>query len=117
VLTLLLWLSLATSKWPAWKNRYGKANEHHAWIPRDHGLAASEQQAISDFFGLFPLEGYRRLTCMMLDQDVVACSPASVYRVRKQAGLLERHHAKPSKKGTGFEQPLQPHQHGHVDVA
>ena len=54
---------------------------------------------------------------MMLDADVVACSPASVYRVLKAAGLLQRHQAKPSKKGTGFEQPLKPHQHWHVDVA
>jgi putative transposase len=117
VLSFLLWLGLATSKWHSWKNRYGKANEHNAWIPRDHWLAAGEKQAIIDFFGLFPLEGYRRLTFMMLDADVVACSPASVYRVLKGAGLLERHHAKPSKKGTGFEQPLKPHQHWHVDVA
>jgi putative transposase len=33
------------------------------------------------------------------------------------AGLLQRHHAKPTKKGTGFEQPLKPHEHWHVDVS
>ena len=54
---------------------------------------------------------------MMLDADVVAVSPASVWRVLKQAGLLSRWKAKPSRKGTGFEQPLQPHQHWHVDVS
>jgi hypothetical protein len=64
-----------------------------------------------------PLEGYRRLTFMMLDQDVVAVSPASVWRVLKQAGLLSRWKSKPSRKGTGFEQPPQPHQHWHVDVS
>ena len=117
VLTFLLWLGLATSKWHSWKHRYGQANEHNAWIPRDHWLTDPEKQAIIDFYALFPLEGYRRLTFMMLDRDVVACSPASVYRVLKAAGLLERHHAKPSKKGTGFEQPLQAHEHWHVDVA
>jgi hypothetical protein len=35
-----------------------------------------------------PLEGYRRLAFMMLDSDVVAVSPASVWRVLKQAGLF-----------------------------
>ena len=35
----------------------------------------------------------------------------------KQAGLLSRWKPKPSRKGTGFEQPLQPHQHWHVDVS
>jgi len=37
--------------------------------------------------------------------------------VLKQAGLLSRWKAKPSHKGTGFEQPLQPHQHWHIDVS
>ncbi len=69
-----MWLGLATAKWHSWKNRYGKANEHNAWIPRDHWLPPEEQQAIRDFHALFPLEGYRRLTFMMLDQDIVACS-------------------------------------------
>jgi len=54
---------------------------------------------------------------MMLDADIVACSPASVYRVLKGAGLLERHNTKPSSKGTGFVQPLTPHEHWHVDVS
>jgi transposase InsO family protein len=117
VLTFLLWLGLATSKWHSWKGRYGKVNEHNAWIPRDHWLGDDEKQAIISFHDRFPLEGYRRLTFMMLDDDVVACSPASVYRVLKAAGLLERHQAKPSKKGTGFEQPLKAHDHWHVDVS
>jgi putative transposase len=37
--------------------------------------------------------------------------------VLKQAGLLSRWKSKPSRKGTGFEQPLQPHQHWHIDVS
>jgi putative transposase len=117
VLTFLLWLGLATSKWHSWKNRYGKANEHNAWIPRDHWLQDTEKQAIIDFHNRFPLEGYRRLTFMMLDADVVACSPASVYRVLSTAGLLGRHNTKPSSKGKGFIQPLKPHEHWHVDVS
>jgi putative transposase len=54
---------------------------------------------------------------MMLDQDVAACSPSSVYRVLKEAGLLDRHTPKPSSKGKGFVQPLRPHEHWHVDVS
>jgi putative transposase len=54
---------------------------------------------------------------MMLDADVVAVSPASVWRVLKQAGLLSRWKKRPTGKGRGFEQPLQPHQHWHIDVA
>ena len=64
-----------------------------------------------------PLKGYRRLTFMMLDQDIVAVSPSSVYRVLKRAGLLQRWSPKSSKKGTGFTQPQLPHSHWHIDVS
>ena len=54
---------------------------------------------------------------MMLDRDLVAVSPSSVWRVLSKAGLLEKWNKKPSKKGTGFVQPLRPHEHWHVDIA
>lgn len=117
VACLLIWIGIATSKWHSWKDRYGKANEHNAWIPRDHWLEPEEKQAILDYQELFPLEGYRRLTFMMIDANVVACSPSSVYRVLSEAGRLDRHAPKPSSKGKGFVQPLCPHEHWHVDVS
>jgi len=80
-------------------------------------LEDEEKQAILDFHELFPLEGYRRLTFMMLDQDIVACSPSSVYRVLQEAGRLDRPGPRPSSKGKGFVQPLRPHEHWHVDVS
>jgi transposase InsO family protein len=76
-----------------------------------------EKRAILDYHDRHPLEGYRRLTFMMLDDDIVAVSPSSTYRVLKNAGRLDRRWAAPSKKGTGFVQPLQPHQHWHIDIA
>jgi putative transposase len=117
VLSFLVWLGLAAGKWHNWRKRYGRANEHNAWVPRDHWLEPEEKQAILDFQARFPHEGYRRLTFMMLDADVAACSPASVYRILKAAGRLDRHAPKPSGKGKGFVQPLRPHEHWHVDVA
>lgn len=86
-------------------------------MPRDHWLTDAEKLAICTFARAHPLEGYRRLTFMMLDADVVACSPASVYRVLKKAGLLAGPTPNVTKKGTGFVQPLQPHQEWHVDVS
>ena len=86
-------------------------------MPRDFWLQAWEKQAIIDFHQQHPLEGYRRLTFMMLDEDVVAVSPSSVYRVLKQAGLMDRWNGKTSKKGTGFVQPLKPHDHWHIDIS
>ena len=111
------WLGIARGKFYEWKRRYGKANEHNALVPRDHWIEDWERQAIIDFHGRFPLEGYRRLTFMMLDQDVVAVSPATTYRVLSKAGLLDRWNRTASKKGTGFVQPLGPHEHWHIDIS
>lgn len=113
----LTWLELARGKFFAWRQRYGKANEHNTLVPRDHWLEDWERQAILDFHERYPLEGYRRLSFMMLDQDVVAVSPSSVYRVLAKAGRLDRWNRQPSKKGSGFHQPQIPHQHWHIDIA
>ncbi len=111
------WLSVTASKFYDWRRRYGCGNEHNGWVPRDFWLEDWERQAILDFHGKNPLEGYRRLTFMMLDQDVVAVSPASVWRVLSQAGLLRKWNGKLSRQGRGFEQPREPHQHWHIDVS
>jgi len=110
-------LGLRSGKFYNWRKRYGRVNEHNAQVPRDHWLEAWEKTAILDFHREYPLEGYRRLAFMMLDRDVVAVSPSSVYRVLKGAGLLRKWNRKPSRKGTGFVQPLRPHEHWHVDVS
>jgi len=111
------WLSIAKSKFYTWIQRYGIANEHNAPIPRDFWLEDWERQEIIRFYLDHPLEGYRRLTFMMLDQDIVAISPSSTYRVLKKADLLKKWNGKKSLKGTGFVQPLKPHEHWHVDVS
>jgi putative transposase len=105
------------AKFYEWRRRYGKANEHNGKIPRDHWIELWEREAIIAYFDQHPLEGYRRLTFMMLDDDIVAVSPATVYRVLRLAGRLDRHPLKPSKKGTGFVQPFGPHMHWHTDIA
>ena len=111
------WLRIRASKFYDWRERYGQVNEHNGWVPRDFWLEQWEKEAIVDFHLKNPLEGYRRLTFMMLDQDVVAVSPSSVWRVLGQAGLLSKWKGQPSRKGTGFEQPLQAHGHWHIDIS
>lgn len=110
-------LGIARSKYFAWKDRYGRVNEHNSWIPRDFWLTDEEKAKIVEFAKLNPLEGYRRLTYMMIDGDIVIASPSTVYRVLAPLGLLSPWKRKPSKKGTGFEQPLCAHSHWHIDVS
>jgi putative transposase len=117
VVRMTVWLGVGSSKFYDWRKRYGKVNEHNAWVPRDHWLEDREKQAILDFELVHPLEGYRRLAFMMLDAEVAAVSPSSVYRVLKEAGRLASWNRRPSRKGTGFEQPLSAHEHWHVDVS
>jgi putative transposase len=111
------WVGISRSKFYDWQLRYGKVNEHNTWIPRDFWLTDAERQAIIDYYVNNSLEGYRRLTYMMMDEDIVAVSPSSVYRVLLNAGLLSRWNRTQSKKGTGFQQPLQPHEHWHIDIS
>jgi len=111
------WLGVTRSKFYDWRRRYGRVNEHNRWVPRDFWLEPWEKEAIVKFHDEHPLDGYRRLTFMMLDRDVVAVSPSTTYRVLKEAGLLRRWNSGPSKKGTGFQQPSRPHEHWHVDIS
>lgn len=115
--SFLGWLALSPAKFYRWKQRYDLANEHNGKIPRDFWLEAWEQQAILDFHEKHPLEGYRRLSYMMLDEDIVAVSPSSAYRVLSAAGCLDRWNRPPSSKGKGFVQPDAPHCHWHSDIA
>ncbi len=54
VACFLLWLGLATSERHSWKDRYGKANEHNAWIPRDHWLEPRRNRRLSTSTGSSP---------------------------------------------------------------
>ena len=117
VKNFIAWIGIARGKFYEWKKRYGKVNEHNGKVPRDHWLEDWEKEAIIDYFDKHPLEGYRRLSFMMIDDDVVAVSPSSVYRVLRAAGRLDRWNPKTSRKGTGFVQPLKPHKHWHIDIA
>ncbi|MEO6877165.1 MAG: IS3 family transposase [Gemmatimonadaceae bacterium] len=110
------WLGLGTSKFYDWRRRYGRVNEHNAWVPRDHWLTPEEREAILAYHRTHPDEGYRRLTYMMLDADIVAVSASTTYRVLREAGVLRAWNPPPSTKGQGFHQPVAPHEHWHVDI-
>jgi len=53
----------------------------------------------------------------MLDDDIVAVSPSSVYRVLKTADRLGRPSPPNERKGKGFHQPNHAHRHWHIDIS
>lgn len=114
---LLLWIGIKRSKFSNWKRREGKENSHNSKQPKEGWLLEWEKKAIIKFYLENKEEGYRRVTYMMIDANIVAVSPSSVYRVLKSANLLKSWARKTSKKGTGFEQPTFSHQHWHIDIA
>ena len=110
-------LGISSGKYYSWVDRKGKANSHNGKTPRGHWCLDWEKEAIVSYAKCHPGEGYRRLTYMMIDDNVVAVSPATTYRILKSAGLLNRwNKVKRSSKGGGFVQPTAPHQHWHTDI-
>lgn len=121
---LLKMLGIEKSKYYKWKHRLGKVNNHNCNLPKSNWLLPWEEEAIIEYAkkhysenDYFLRDGYRCLTYNMLDDNVVAVSPSSVYRILKEVGLLNQWNtAKTSLKGTGFKQPTAPHQHWHTDI-
>ena len=110
-------LNIYQNRYHEWKKRYGQENKHNGKIPRSFWLRPEEKKKIVDFYCKHDTEGYRRCTYMMIDNDIAYCSPSTVYRVLSEADVIRRWNGKKSKKGTGFDQPLKPHEHWHIDIS
>ncbi len=121
---LLPYIGLCRVKYYKWIKRAGKPNSHNGKIPKTHWLTPEEVKAIEEYArehyaesDYFLKDGYRRITYKMLDLNIVAVHPSSVYRILKKAGLLNKWNtSKRNIKGTGFKQPDCPHKHWHVDI-
>ncbi len=114
---LLRWIGINTSKYYQWIHRKGTQNKHNGKIPKKHWILDWETAAIISYAQKHIGEGYRRLTYMMIDENIVAVSPATTYRVLKSVGMLNKWRKIKSKsKNRGFEQPIAPHEHWHIDI-
>jgi transposase InsO family protein len=114
---LLSMIGLSSSKYYSWITRFEQPNNHNRIIPKKHWILDWEKEAIINYAGTHIGEGYRRMTYMMMDDDIAAVSPSTTYRVLKSMGLLNRwNKIKKSSKGNGFEQPVSVHQHWHIDI-
>jgi len=117
-------IGIDKSKYYSWQARLGLPNQHNHNLPKSNWLTPDELEKIKSYAskhyvdnGYFLRDGYRRLTYKMLDDDIVAVSPSSVYRVLSTTGLLNKWSTKKtSSKGNGFKQPDKPHKHWHTDI-
>ncbi len=109
-------LGLSRSKFYNWSKRYGVENKP-AVIAKDFWIPESEKLAAVEFYKQHYEEGYRAIAYRMIDQNVAFMSPSSLYRVLVDYGIMRTKSVKVNKKGTGFVQPLEPHEHWHTDIA
>jgi putative transposase len=118
VLRSLKLLKISPSKYYSWVERKGLPNQTKRDTPSSTWLLPEETQNIVNYCQDKIEAGYRRLSYMMIDEDIVAVSPSTVFRVLKKHDLLNRWSTKtPSSKGTGFIQPLKPNDHWHTDIS
>lgn len=121
---LLRMIGINKSKFYKWNKHLGKENQHNCNLPKSNWLLPWERESIINYAKIhysendyFLRDGYRRLTYRMLDENIVAVSPSSVYRILKAEGLLNQWNTiKTSSKGNGFKQPDVPHRHWHIDI-
>ena len=110
-------IGITWSRYRDWQKRFGQPNKHNGKIPRDFWLEPWEETAIVDFKRRHPEKGYRYLTYMMLDLDVVAVSPSTTYRILKKHGFTSIWNNKSTTKLKGFTQPEKAHAHWHMDIS
>jgi len=111
---LLGWASVGRAAYYDWRDRQGIGNRPDGGAQGFTGATSAERDAVPAYAREPPGEGYRRLAYMMIDADVAALSPSTVYRILKAGDLIGRS-PRPSRKGTGFKQPSAPHSHWHTD--
>jgi transposase InsO family protein len=118
VVKLLKQIELPEWQFYEWKNRYGKPNEHNGKQPKEFWLLDEEKEKILEYAREHPLSGYRRMCYEMMDAGIAAVSPATVFRILRDNGLMNRFkRPSPSKKRTGFEPPIKAHEHWHIDIS
>jgi putative transposase len=101
---------------------------YYAWVTREclqdrvstpcraYELLPEERTAICAFALQYPKIGYRKLTWMMVDANVVCVGESTVYRTLNDADLLSRWKRSESSSGEYHFRPNAPNQQWHTDV-
>lgn len=114
---LLKYLGLNSSTYYNWRHRHAKKRltDQKPVGKNPYRLLDWEKEAICDFYLEYQGNGYRRITYMMIDQDIVYVSPSTVYRYLKRQGLL-MFWAQPHTIGPRPTMPTAPNQKWHTDL-
>ncbi|MHB8421659.1 MAG: IS3 family transposase [Leptospirales bacterium] len=112
-------LDLPARTYHRWVSLEGKKPRPEGVLPKGHWILPEEREKILAFKRQHPTVGGVRLAFMMLDQGVAAISPATVFRILKEAGLSSKWTLPEGRKASrqGFCQPQRPHEQWHTDIA
>jgi len=117
LLTLAIYAGISRRTFYEWQKRRGIETKHNGQIPRYHWTTPEEVKAIIEYCeGRMEL-GYRTLCWLMVDENIVAVSPATVYNTLKKSGLTKKWAELEEEKKKGFEQPKAIHEHWHIDFS
>lgn len=111
-------LGIARSVYYGWVKR-GRLEDRVGSAYRGHEVLAQEREAICAFALNYPKIGYRKLTWMMIDQNVACVGESTVYRVLSEADLLsrwKRSERSERSKGEYAFRPTAPNEQWHSDV-
>lgn len=112
---LLRWLGVASSTYYHWlEDTHGERGARK--LPKAHWLLDEERRAIIAYAKDHPCENHRQLTYRMIDENIVAVSPSTTYRVLKSSGHFNRWVITPEPHKKGFDQPTRVHEHWHIDI-
>jgi len=109
---------MRSSTYYRWRSQQARGNlaDHYRGPVNIDAALESEVQAVVDYALKNTKEGYRRLSYMMIDDDVAYLSPSSVYRILSDKNLLNRWKISGKSKGHYNFKPTAPHQQWHTDI-
>ncbi len=86
-------------------------------VPRSPLAALPEEiEAVVAYAKIRPRDGYRRLTWMMVDEDVVYLAPSTVYRILDKHDLLYRWKRPEPGQGRRVAEASYPNEVWHIDL-
>lgn len=86
-------------------------------VPKSHWILPEEKTAVITFKKAHIELGYRYLTWLMIDLNIVYLSPASVLRILTEVGLNKIYHKAFVPKRKGYIQPVRINQEWHIDIS
>jgi transposase InsO family protein len=116
-LTLAGFAGVSERTWREWKERQGQETRHNGHIPRNHWVTPEEAAAILAYCQDRMEAGYRVLCWQMVDLNIAAVSPGTVYNVLKRGGLTKKWAIQTEEGKKGFDQPKGIHEQWHTDFS